>query len=126
MTGQSVNSFHTLTEKMTVDCHLFASWAINHLSNLENKTRVSLLVFSFIKSYILILRMVLLSDLIACFCCLAMGCYVSLPDLDSNFNRIVCSVCCLLTYQTEQCRNIIHWCFLEKMVKFRKYAFNRV
>lgn len=110
MTGQSVNSFHTLTEKMTTNCHLFFSGAINPLSNLENKTSGSLLVFSFIKSYILILRMVLLmlSDLIACFCCLAMGCYVSLPDLDSDFNSIVCSVCCLLTYQTDQCRNIFH------------------
>jgi len=43
MTGQSVNSFHTLAE-MTVDCHIFASWAINLLSVLENKTSCSLLV----------------------------------------------------------------------------------
>lgn len=82
MTGQGVNSLHAFTEMTTVDCHLFASWAINLLLNLENKTSVSLLVLPFIKSYILILSLVLLGDLIACICCLATGCYDSLPDLD--------------------------------------------
>lgn len=90
MTGQGGNSFHTLSEKMTVDCHLFASWAINHLSNLGNKTSGSLLVLPFLKSYILILSLVLLSDLIACICCLVMGRFVSFSDLDLDFNHIAC------------------------------------
>ncbi len=72
MTGQGVNSLQALTEKTTVYCHPFASWAINLLLNLENKTIDSLLVLLFIKRYILILNVVLLGDLIACISCLAM------------------------------------------------------